>query len=74
MLSDCKNCEHGIISNYSESEWQHFFKVNGKERIQQECEPGCGCVNPKPKELTENLKFFTETDPVGRTVYKRLGE
>ncbi len=24
------------------------------------------------KELKENIKFFTEIDPVGRIVYKRL--
>lgn len=26
------------------------------------------------KELRENIKFFTETDPIGRIVYDRLGK
>ena len=26
------------------------------------------------KELRENIKFFTETDPIGKIVYERLGK
>jgi hypothetical protein len=26
------------------------------------------------KELREYIKFFTETNPIGRIVYERLGE
>ena len=50
MESYCKNCDHRILSNYREDEWEHFRMKHGKPVITKECkEWECECKDPLPK-------------------------